>query len=213
MRNSVQWSCVVLCSGRSLWRAIGKPGMKLIVGLGNPGRKYVGTRHNVGVEIVAELARRYATAKPKEKFKGEAVEASLQGQQVLLLCPQTYMNRSGSSVQPARDFYRIDNHDLLIVCDDINLPVPRLRFRSRGSSGGQKGLGDIIRVLGTEEIPRLRFGIGPAPERWDVSDFVLSRFTAEEQDVVTAAIQRAADAAADWASQGMQYCMNQYNPA
>ena len=187
--------------------------MKLIVGLGNPGRKYVGTRHNIGVEIVAELARRYGTGKPKEKFKAEAIEASIDGQRALLLCPQTYMNRSGTSVQPARDFYRIENEDILVVCDDFNLPVARLRFRAQGSSGGQKGLGDIIRVLGTEEIPRLRFGIGPPPERWDVADFVLSRFTSEQRDVVAEAIQRAADGVADWTQQGLQYCMNQYNSA
>ena len=140
--------------------------MKLIVGLGNPGRKYAGTRHNVGFEVLAELGRRAAAGRPRTKFQAELLEAMVGGEKVLLLSPLTYMNRSGSSVQPARDFYQLDNEDLLIICDDINLPLAKLRFRAKGSSGGQKGLEDILRRLGTDQVPRLRLGVGQPPAQW-----------------------------------------------
>jgi PTH1 family peptidyl-tRNA hydrolase len=185
--------------------------MKLIVGLGNPGRKYDGTRHNVGYEVTAQLARRFGGDRPKGQFQGETVEVKIDGERVLLLCPHTYMNQSGNSVLPARDFYKLENHELLIVCDDFNLPLGQLRFRAKGSAGGQKGLASIVARLGTEEIPRLRIGIGQPFENWDSADFVLSRFSAEERAEIQPALIRAADGAADWARQGLQYCMNHYN--
>jgi PTH1 family peptidyl-tRNA hydrolase len=185
--------------------------MKLIVGLGNPGRKYAATRHNVGFEVVAELARRFATGKVKEKFQAESVEASIDGEAALLLCPQTYMNKSGSSVQPARDFYKLENHELLVICDDFNLALAKLRFRARGSSGGQKGLADVIRRLGTEEFSRLRIGIGPPPEGWDVADYVLSKFDKVDLPEMEQAVLRAADAVVAWTREGIEYCMNEYN--
>jgi len=185
--------------------------MKLIVGLGNPGRKYEGTRHNVGYRVLAELAKRHGAGKPKAKFQGELLEANFGGEKALLLSPLTYMNNSGASVQGALAFYKIPNDDLLVVCDDFNLPLAQLRFRSAGSSGGQKGLGDVIRRLGTEQFPRLRIGIGPPPPNWDVADYVLSKFTKEEKSDVEAAVLRGADAAADWMQNGIEYCMNQYN--
>ena len=117
--------------------------MKLVVGLGNPGRRYQGTRHNVGYAILAELARRHGITPPKAKFHGEAVEADLGGQKTLLLSPITFMNRSGTSVQEAMSFFKLPNQELLVLCDDLNLPVGKLRFRGGGSSGGQKGLDDI----------------------------------------------------------------------
>ena len=135
--------------------------MKLIVGLGNPGRKYEGTRHNVGYEVLRRLAERFGSGSPRTRFQGETVDAELAGDKVLLLCPRTYMNLSGSSVQPARDFYKLENSELLIVCDDFNLPISKIRLRVAGSAGGQKGLADIIRRLGSDEVPRLRVGIGP----------------------------------------------------
>ncbi len=189
----------------------GPPGMKLVVGLGNPGRKYNGTRHNVGYEVLAELARRFGEGRPKAKFQGEVVEARVADESVVLLCPHTYMNKSGSSVQPARDFYKLDNTDLLVVCDDFNLPLSKLRIRGKGSSGGQKGLEDIIRRLGNEEFPRLRLGIGPPAEGWDVADFVLSKFTNQELPEIEQAILRAADAVTCWVGQGLEACMNRYN--
>ena len=185
--------------------------MKLIVGLGNPGRKYVGTRHNIGWEVLAEFHRRHGTAPPRRRFQGEWAEGLVDSQAVWLLCPHTYMNRSGSSVQPARDFYKLDSQHLIVVCDDLNLPVGRLRFRAKGSAGGQKGLADIIARLGTDEFPRLRIGIGGPPPRWDAADYVLSRFDPDERSVIDAAVQRACEGLADWVRQGIQYCMNRYN--
>jgi PTH1 family peptidyl-tRNA hydrolase len=185
--------------------------MKLIVGLGNPGRKYEGTRHNVGFAVLAELARKNATGKAREAFEGEVVDATLQGERAVLLCPWTFMNRSGTSVLRARDFYKISNEDLLVICDDFNLPLAKLRVRPQGSSGGQKGLADIIRLLGTEEFPRLRIGVGPVPEGWDGADFVLGKFTKPQLPEIEPAIWRAADAAEVWSGQGIQDCMNRYN--
>jgi PTH1 family peptidyl-tRNA hydrolase len=185
--------------------------MKLVVGLGNPGRRYEGTRHNIGYAVVRELARQFGVTQPKGKFQGAVVEADLDGQKVLLLSPTTFMNRSGISVQEAKSFYKLANEDLLVVCDDLNLPVGKLRFRARGSSGGQKGLEDIIQRVATEEFARLRIGVGTAPEGWNWADYVLSKFTAEELPVAERAVASAADAVVVWARQGIESCMNQYN--
>ncbi len=185
--------------------------MKLVVGLGNPGRKFVSTRHNIGFDVLAELTRRHGQGKPKSDFQGEAVDASLEGDKVILLCPFTFMNRSGSSVVLARDFYKFSNDELLVICDDFNLPAGKLRFRAKGSAGGQKGLDDIIRCLGTEQFARLRIGIGPLPERWDPADFVLGKFAKDEKPVIDEAVVRAADAVADWARQGIDFCMAKFN--
>src|SRR5690606_38343489 len=116
---------------------------------------YVETRHNVGFEVAAALAKQYGQSQPKVRFQGEVVEASIGGEKVLLLCPHTFMNRSGGSVRPAVDFYKLAPAEVLVVSDDFNLPLAQLRFRAKGSAGGQKGLADVIRCLGTEEIPRL----------------------------------------------------------
>ena len=185
--------------------------MKLIVGLGNPGRKYEGTRHNVGWEVLAEFRRRFGRGGVRSKFQGELAEAAVSDEQVWLLCPHTYMNCSGSSVQPARDFYKLDHEDLIVVCDDMNLPTGRLRFRAKGSSGGQKGLQDIIRRLGTDAFPRLRIGIDSPPPQWDAVGYVLGKFDAEQRLVIDAAVRLAADALADWVRSGVNDCMNRYN--
>lgn len=199
--------------------------MKMVVGLGNPGRKYEGTRHNIGFAVVREVARRHSTGTSKNNFQAETIEAAWSGknpvtgatekqaekQKVLLLLPQTFMNLSGNSVGAARDFYKLNIEDLLVVCDDFNIPLAKLRFRAGGSSGGQKGLADVIRRLGTEEVPRLRIGVGPVPANWDPVDFVLGKFTGDESSEIAIAIQRAADAVVDWATEGLAVCMNRYN--
>ena len=185
--------------------------MKLVVGLGNPGRRYQGTRHNIGYVVLAELARRFGTTPPKAKFHGEVVEAEMSGQKALLLSPTTYMNLSGTCVQEAKSFFKLADEELWVICDDLNLPVGKLRFRARGSSGGQKGLEDIIQRLGTEEFSRLRIGVGTAPEGWNWADYVLGKFTADELPLIDQAVKVAADAVAAWAAQGIQLCMNQYN--
>ncbi len=185
--------------------------MKLVVGLGNPGRKYEATRHNLGYRVVAELAKRHGGSRPRQRFRGETVDVDLGGVRTLLLSPTTYMNHSGASVLEARDFFKLPCQDLLVVCDDLSLPVGRLRFRASGSSGGQKGLEDIIRRLGTEDFPRLRIGIGSPPPGWDAADFVLSRFAESDAARIEEAVLRAADAVADWVRHGIEFCMNRYN--
>jgi PTH1 family peptidyl-tRNA hydrolase len=185
--------------------------MKLVVGLGNIGRKYEGTRHNVGFATVMELARRFGRGPARSQFDGEVVEAELEGVRALLLMPQTLMNRSGGSVVKAKEFYKLSLDELLVICDDFNLPLAKLRIREKGSAGGQKGLQDIIRGLGSHEFARLRIGIGPVPERWDPADFVLGKFKKDEQTEIDFAISRAADAAVVWAKEGTATCMNRFN--
>jgi len=185
--------------------------MKLVVGLGNPGRRYEATRHNVGYIVVGELAKKYSASGLKARFQGETAEADLNGEKALLLTPTTYMNLSGASVLAARDFYKIPQEDILIVCDDLNLPLAKLRVRAAGSAGGQKGLEDIIRRLGTDEFARLRIGIGAPPEGWSWPDFVLSKFTQEETPAMEQAVAQAVEAIAAWAREGVQTCMNRYN--
>lgn len=188
-------------------------GMKLIVGLGNPGKQYEGTRHNVGFAAVAKLIKTRTSSPAKAKFQGELYEASIAGQRVLLLLPLTYMNGSGASVLAARDFYKIESSDILVICDDFALPLGKLRFRAKGSSGGQKGLDDVIRRLGNDEIPRLRIGIGAPPPGRDIPGYVLSRFPPDEQGIAEEGIGRAAESAEAWVEKGLSYCMNQYNAA
>ena len=185
--------------------------MKLIVGLGNPGRKYLGTRHNIGWQVLRELSQRYGTSKPKIRFQAETVDAIIESESVLLLCPITFMNASGTSVLLAKNYYRVDNEDLLIVCDDFNLPVAKLRFRAQGSSGGQKGLQDTIDKLDTPTFSRLRIGIGAIPEGRDAAAYVLGKFPREEHDVIEQAVVQAADAIASWTQNDIEFCMNHYN--
>lgn len=185
--------------------------MKLVVGLGNPGRKYEGTRHNAGYMTLDVLAKRFSAGRLKTAFQGETGEINLNGERVLLLWPQTFMNRSGTSVVQARDFYKLTNDDLLLISDDFNLPLGRLRVRAAGSAGGQNGLKDVIRCLGTEEFARLRVGVGPVPGGWNPADFVLGRFSAAEKTEIEIAVMTAAEAVECWASQGVAAGMNRYN--
>jgi len=187
--------------------------MKLIVGLGNPGRKYDQTRHNVGFEVLALLSRKVGIASPRTQFQGEIVEARLGDHKTLLVAPQTFMNLSGQCVRQVVDFYQVAADDVLVICDDLNLPLGKLRVRGKGSAGGQKGLADVIRHLGTDAVPRLRIGIGQTPPSWDAADYVLSRFSTAERETIDLALVLAADAAALWATQGLAPCMNQFNPA
>lgn len=185
--------------------------MKMIVGLGNPGKQYAGTRHNMGYETIGLLARQFCADRPKSKFHAEFVEINVQGERVILLSPLTYMNRSGLAVAEAKNFYKLDFSDILVVCDDMDLPVGKIRCRKNGSCGGQKGLGDIIRLLGTDNVTRIRLGIGhPEPGR-SAPDFVLSGFTPEEKPIMTESVERAAKAAVVWVVKGSDTCMNQYN--
>jgi PTH1 family peptidyl-tRNA hydrolase len=185
--------------------------MKLIVGLGNPGKKYENTRHNVGFEVLRLVANRCADGAEKDKFEGRVADATIAGERTMLLWPHTLMNRSGKSVLAAVGFYQLPLTELLVVCDDFNLALGTLRFRRQGSAGGQRGLQDIIHRLGTEEFSRLRIGIGPVPAGRDAADFVLNRFSPSERPVIDDAINRAAEGAECWVTHGIEASMNQYN--
>ncbi|MDR0328032.1 MAG: aminoacyl-tRNA hydrolase [Planctomycetaceae bacterium] len=190
--------------------------MKLIVGLGNPGAKYRMNRHNVGYMVLAELAEKYGNIiggnRPQSKFHGDLLDIREPGgESILLLAPTTYMNRSGLSVGEAVNFYKIPLSDVLVVCDDLNLPFCKLRFRSEGSSGGQKGLGDTLKVLGTDKVSRLRIGIGSPPGQMDAADYVLMNFTEKEQTDLKITVKQAADAVVFWTNKGIGETMNRYN--
>lgn len=185
--------------------------MKIIVGLGNPGKKYEATRHNVGFDTLRLLADQWSAETPKSKFDSYVAEARVEGERTLLVWPQTFMNLSGSAVRQAMSFYKAPLEELLVICDDFVLDTGRLRMRMKGSSGGQNGLKDVARQLGTEEYHRLRIGVGPVPGDRNAADFVLGRFSAKEREVVNVAINDAAAATACWASNGVTAAMNQYN--
>lgn len=183
----------------------------LIAGLGNPGKKYERTRHNVGFDVLRGLAERFPGSRPRARFDGEMIETAIAGIPVILLSPTTYMNHSGRSVRAAVDFYKLDLQSLLVVCDDFQLPLAKLRFRPKGSAGGQKGLQDCIRQLGTSDFPRLRIGIGTPPPQWDVADFVLSRFSGEDVDEIETAYNSALNGIERWVRSGIQAAMNEFN--
>lgn len=185
--------------------------MKLVVGLGNPGQQYRGTRHNVGFDVLARLQQLLGGEKAKAKFEGEFLETRLGSDKIALLWPLTYMNLSGRSVRAAVDFFGLPLPNLLVVCDDFSLPLGRLRVRECGSSGGQKGLQNICQLLGSEAIPRLRCGIGSPPQGWDPADFVLGKFPAEDKAEADQMIETAAQAVLCWAQQGIKEAMNRFN--
>ena len=185
--------------------------MKLIVGLGNPGAEYDRTRHNAGFMAVDRLISRHApTETMRAKFHAGVVEAALPGARCLLIKPTTYMNRSGQSVAEAARFYKLSHDDVLVLVDDVALPVGAIRLRAGGGDGGHNGLADISRALGTPEFPRLRIGIGaPGPVRQ--RDYVLRRFSATEMADLKPALERTADAAELWAAEGAESAMNRFN--
>jgi PTH1 family peptidyl-tRNA hydrolase len=186
--------------------------MKIVVGLGNPGRNYERTRHNIGFETVDELARRSSTTGGRRvRFQAEVQEARLDNEPVLFVWPQTYMNLSGNAVGELVDFYKLDSNHLLIVCDDFHLPVGSIRFRAGGSAAGQKGLASILERLGSDQISRLRIGVGPLPPGWESAAFVLGRFAEEERPLVDEAVAKAVDGIDCWIRDGIDVAMNAYN--
>ena len=182
--------------------------MKVIVGLGNPGRRYEQTRHNVGFAVVDGLAAKGVVF--QHRFEADVAEVWENEHKVLLVKPQTYMNLSGRCVRQLVDFYQLPLVDLLIVCDDINLPLGKLRFRARGTHGGHNGLRDIQNHLGTTEYNRLRIGVDiPAAE--EAVEHVLGRFRPSEKPVMDEAVAKAVQGVVLWVLQGTDECMNQYN--
>lgn len=184
--------------------------LKLVVGLGNPGPKYYGTRHNIGFELVDRLVPPGGPTPFSRKFEGLLAEIEIDYRRVLVLKPDTFMNLSGRSVGQAVRFYKLDPADVLVVCDDLNLPVGKIRIRPGGSDGGQKGLRDVSAHLGTDKYPRLRIGIGGAPEGQAV-DYVLGRFRGPERAQIADALILASQAVAVWVAQDVHAAMNRFN--
>lgn len=185
--------------------------MKLVVGLGNPGPQYRDTRHNVGFWVLDELAARWQLAGAWRE-RDEALMVKRPGGDVLAK-PLTFMNHSGFAVARLRQFYQIEVADILVVIDEVALPIGRLRARPGGSAGGHNGLKSVIAQLGTSDVPRLRIGVGRGDARRDLADHVLSKFAPEERDTILAATLRAADAAEMFVSEGIERVMNVFNAA
>ena len=187
-----------------------EPPMKLIVGLGNPGSEYARTRHNAGFLVVDRLAEKRGLTGAKSKFHAGVLEGRLAGEKVMLMQPTTYMNRSGLSVGEAASFYKLEPSDVMVIVDDVALPVGRIRLRKSGSTGGHNGLADVARVLGTSSYPRLRIGIDP-PGRAPQKDYVLGKFTDEQQKQLDPALDRACEAIECWIAEGIDKAMSLYN--
>lgn len=183
---------------------------KLVVGLGNPGSRYESTRHNIGFELIDRLALSSSEARFSTRFDGLLAEIEIDFRRVLLLKPQTFMNLSGRSVRQVYQFYKLELADVLVVCDDLSLPLGKLRLRRGGSDGGQKGLRDIAAQLGSQEFARLRIGIGEKGPA-DASDHVLSRFRPGERPTMDDTLIVATQAVAVWVSQGIEAAMNRFN--
>ncbi|MEA2512020.1 MAG: peptidyl-tRNA hydrolase, family [Thermomicrobiales bacterium] len=183
--------------------------MKIVVGLGNPGREYTATRHNVGFMVVNRLARLAQGTAVKKRFRSEIVEGMLDGEKLVLVAPQTYMNLSGHAVREVVNWYHLPVEELIVVADDLDLPFGTLRMRARGSAGGHNGLASIIEQLGTQDVPRLKIGIGRGPG--SASARVLSRFSPEEDKALSDVIDRAAAGVRLWAHEGVIVAMNDVN--
>lgn len=185
--------------------------MYIIVGLGNPGKQYENTRHNVGFCVIDILADRMGIHVDERKHKALCGRGVLEGQKVILAKPQTFMNLSGESVRAIADYYKAEPEDIIIVYDDVSLEPGQLRIRKKGSAGGHNGIKNIIAHLGTQEFPRVKTGVGEKPPRMDLADYVLSRFSQGEKELMETAFRDAADAVAMIVGQGMDEAMNRFN--
>lgn len=188
------------------------PDMKIIAGLGNPTKEYEGTRHNIGFSVIDKLADKYNISMNEKKHKAICGKGMIEGEKVILLKPQTYMNLSGESVVDAVNFYKVDpEEDVIIIYDDIDLDVGKLRIRAKGSAGGHNGMKNIIAHLGTQVFPRIRVGVGARPKDWDLADYVLGRFPKEELPEIEAGRETACEAVKIIVSQGVEAAMNRIN--
>jgi len=186
--------------------------MHLVVGLGNPGRRYAGTRHNIGWRVVEKVAERHRGAHFIEEGWAETARVAMAGKTVLLAKPETYVNLSGTAVADLRKRHRVPPGQILVMYDDLDLPVGQLRLRMKGGHGGHNGMRSVIEALGTPEFPRLRIGIGRPPEGVDPAEHVLTRFTEEEARLMEEVVDRAADAVEVFVRQGIEAAMNTFNP-
>jgi PTH1 family peptidyl-tRNA hydrolase len=185
--------------------------MKLVVGLGNPGRTYQNTRHNVGFMTIDAVAEECQIPVEKEKFNAVYGKGSIESEEVILAKPLSFMNRSGESIAPMLHWFKIEPQDLVILCDDIHLPLGQIRIRERGSDGGHNGLTSVIESLGTPEFSRIRLGVNEPPPGFDQADYVLSRFPKQEKEQVEEMILNARDAVKLLVSKGVTTAMNRYN--
>ena len=186
--------------------------MFIIVGLGNPERKYDGTRHNIGFSAITVIADKYNISMDIKKHKAVCGKGYIEGQKVILAMPQTYMNLSGESIREAVDFYKIDPEtELIVIYDDISLAPGNLRIRKKGSAGGHNGMKNIILHLGTQVFSRIRVGVGEKPAGWDLADYVLGGFSKEDEVLVKEACEHAAEAAAEILTDGPDKAMNDFN--
>lgn len=184
--------------------------MKLIIGLGNPGKEYENTRHNTGFMVLDCLSKKLNVDINQNKFKGLYVKTKYKGEDVILLKPQTYMNLSGESVRQVMDFFKIAQEDILVVYDDLDMPVGKLRLRQNGSAGGHNGIKNIILHTGSQNFNRIRVGIDRS-KVIKVVDYVLARFTKDEQTYIEEGIDKASDAIIDYLEYGFNHAMNKYN--
>lgn len=186
--------------------------MYIIVGLGNPDKKYQGTRHNVGFDVIDAIAEKYNIAVDTKKHLAYVGKGVIEGQKVILAKPQTYMNLSGESVRSIVDFYKADpEHEVLIIFDDVSLDVGQLRIRKKGSAGGHNGIKSIISHLGTSGFPRIKVGVGEKPKGYDLADYVLGKFSKSEQEKMQEGYKNAVDAVALILQDEMEKAMNEYN--
>ncbi|MDO5444063.1 MAG: aminoacyl-tRNA hydrolase [Eubacteriales bacterium] len=184
----------------------------IVVFLGNPGPKYSGTRHNAGFITADEAEKKLNIQINKSRFKALTATCEISGEKVLLMKPQTYMNLSGDAVSQAVSFYKIPPDHVIVVSDEMSLPVGRIRVKPKGSAGGHNGLKSIISALGTEEFPRIRLGVGmPPSSEYDVKDWVLSTFRNQDAEDISSAAKRAADAVFSYISDGPEKTMNKFN--
>ncbi len=184
----------------------------VVVGLGNPGKKYEGTRHNAGFMTIAKLADELGVKVDRVRFKSLCGDAVIGDKKVLLMAPQTFMNNSGEAVREALSFYKIPAERCLVICDDITLSVGTIRIRRKGSDGGQRGMRSIITLCGSEQFPRIKIGVGQKPHPdYDLAAWVLSRFTESERPALSDAIEHAAEAAKLIVQDNIAEAMNQYS--
>ncbi|MEN6314979.1 MAG: aminoacyl-tRNA hydrolase [Clostridiaceae bacterium] len=185
--------------------------LTIIVGLGNPGNKYENTRHNVGFRTIDYISGKYGVKVDRLRHKALTGDGAIKGERVLLVKPQTFMNLSGESVRDIMEWYKVPLENLIVIYDDADLPAGTIRVRPKGSSGTHNGMKSIIYQLQSDDFPRIRIGIGKAPEGWDLADYVLGRFSSEESAVIMQSIGRASDAAVAVMTGGVASAMNQYN--
>lgn len=185
--------------------------MKLIVGLGNPGPAYDKTRHNIGFAVIDELSDRFQSPLTQSKFKGVYTAIHRNGEKLILLKPLTYMNLSGESIVPLMNYFDIGAEDLLVIYDDLDLPVGKIRLRQKGSAGGHNGIKSTIAHLGTQEFNRIRIGIDRPPAGMAVPDYVLGKFSKEEQGLLQNVVKTCADACEVWLEKPFPEVMNQFN--